>query len=149
MTEKTRPRYLEKIRLQRRMKKTLTDLLDEAQRGIVKCVAFRVYYKDGISEIKAAGGTIEEQNEALARLEAKEARMKTLNAELRTIVDEFFVHLPEEERRRVLDSPERVRHALNTLPDDQREMLSPSSRKLFKEYLTFLEEVLLPIQDSF
>lgn len=150
MTDKTPTtgiRYLEKIRLQRRIEKTLASLLDEAHRGIVKCIAFRVYYKDGTSEIKAVGGTIEEQNEALVRLEAKEVRMKTLNAELRVIVDEFFVHLSEEERRRVLDSPERIRHAFNTLTDDQRELLSPSSQKLFKEYLTFLEEVLLPIPD--
>jgi hypothetical protein len=86
---------------------------------MVRYVAFRVYYKDGTGEVKAVGGTAEEQAEALTRLEAKETRMKTLTAELGPIMDEIFAHLAEEERERVMDSPERMRRAFNTLSDDQ------------------------------
>jgi len=110
----------------------------------LRCAAIRVFYKDGTTEIKVIGGTPEEQAEALARLEVEEARVKALIDELRPIVDEVFTHLPEEERQRVLNSPERLRLALNALSDDQLPKLSP----LTQERLTKLLGELLSIMNK-
>ena len=134
---------LEKVRKQRRLTNTLRHLLDEAHAGKIRCFASRVHYKDGTSELIVAGGTPEEQAEVRARLEAMEAEGKVLMEELRPIVNEIFAYLPEEERLRVFDSPERMRLAFNTLPDNQQAKLAPLLARLTK-YQTFLEELSLP-----
>lgn len=131
----TRIADLEKIRSQRRLTNTLNNLVDEAASGNLRCAAIRMFYKDGTSKIHVIGGTPEEQAEALARLEAEETRVKALIDELRPIVDEVFAHLPEDERQRVLNSPERLRLALNTLSDDQLPKLSPSTQERYKKLL--------------
>ena len=134
---------LEKVRKQRRLTNTLRHLLDEARAGKVRCFASRVHYKDGTSELIVAGGTPEEQAEVRARLEAMEAEMEALIAEIRPMADKIFIHLPEDERLRVFDSPERMRLAFNTLPDNQLTKLAPLLKRLTK-YQTFLEELSLP-----
>lgn len=134
---------LEKVRNQRQLTNTFRHLLDEARAGKVRCFASRVYYKDGTSELVVAGGTPEEQAEVRARLEAMEAEMKALMAEIRPMADEIFVHLPEEERLRVFDSPERMRLAFKSLPDSQRTKLNPLMERLTK-HQTFLEGLLPP-----
>ena len=134
---------LEKVRNQRRLTNTFRHLLDEARAGKVKFFASRVYYKDGTSELVVAGGTLEEQAAVRAKLEAMEAEGKVLMAECRPIVNEIFAYLPEEERLRIFDSPERMRLAFNTLPDNQRTKLDPLLERLTK-YQTFLEELSLP-----
>ena len=116
---------LEKVRNKRRLTNTFRHLLDEARAGKVKCFASRVYYKDGTSELVVAGGTPEEQATVRAEMEAMEAEGKILMAECRTIVNEIFAYLPEEERLRIFDSPERMRLAFNTLPDNQRTKRDP------------------------
>ena len=135
---------LEKVRNQRRLTNTFRHLLDEALAGKVKCFASRVYYKDGTSELVVAGGTPEEQATVRAKLEAMEAEGKILMEELRPIVNEIFAYLPEEERLRIFDSPERMRLAFNTLPDNQRTKLDPLLERLAK-YQTFMEELLPPV----
>lgn len=135
---------LEKVRNQRRLTNTFRHLLDEARAGKVKCFASRVYYKDGTSELVVAGGTPEEQATVRAKLEAMEAEGKILMEELRPIVNEIFAYLPEEERLRIFDSPERMRLAFNTLPDNQRTKLDPLLERLAK-YQTFMEELLPPV----
>ena len=137
---------LDKVRNQRRLTNTLRHLLDEARAGKVKCFASRLYYKDGTSELVVAGGTPEEQAAVRAKLEAMEAEVEALMAELRPIADKIFAHLPEEERLRVLDSPERMRLAFNTLPDNQRTKLNPLLERLTK-YQTFLEELSPPAHE--
>ena len=139
----TRITELEKVRSQRQLTNTLHHLVDDARAGKVRCFASRVYYKDGTSELIVAGGTLEEQAEVRARLEAMEAEMEALMVEIRPMVDEIFAHLPEEERRRVFDSPERMRLAFNTLPANQQTKLDPLLERLTK-YQTFLEELSLP-----
>lgn len=137
---------LEKARNQRRLTNTFRHLLDEARAGKVKCFASRVHYKDGTSELVVAGGTLEEQTAVRAKLEAMEAEVEALMAECRPIADEIFAHLPEEERLRVFDSPERMRLAFNTLSDNQREKLNPLLERLMK-YQAFLEELSPPALD--
>ncbi|MEO7560274.1 MAG: hypothetical protein ABIT23_08495 [Nitrosospira sp.] len=66
--------------------------------------------------------------------------------ELRPIVNKVFAHLPEEERRRVLDSPERMRLALNTL-SDQSIKLSPSIRERWMKHKALVDE-LLPLEQE-
>jgi hypothetical protein len=106
-----------------------------------------VYYKDGTSGLIVAGGTLEEQAEVHARLEAMEVEveveMEALMAEIRPMDDEIFVHLPEEARLRVFDSLERMRLAIKSMPDNQRTKLDPLLERLTK-YETFLEKLSLP-----
>jgi hypothetical protein len=64
--------------------------------------------------------------------------------ELRPVLDEVFAHMPENERGQILDSPERIRLALNTLSDDEPVKLSPLTQEQLTRYKTFLEELLLP-----
>lgn len=142
-TRPTKVADLEKVRKQRRLTNTLRHLLDDARAGKVKCFASRVYYKDGTSELVVAGGTPEEQAAVRAKLEAMEGEAETLRAECRSIADEIFAHLPEEERLRILDSPERMRLAFNTLSDNQRTKLNPLLEQLTK-YQTFLDALLPP-----
>lgn len=142
-TRPTEVADLEKARKQRRLTDTLRHLADEAHAGNVKCFASRLYYKDGTSELVVAGGTFAEQAEVRAKLEAMEAEVKALMAECRPIADEIFAHLPEEERRQVFDSPERMKLALNTLPDNQRTKLNPLLERLTKHQM-FLEGLLPP-----
>lgn len=134
---------LEKVQKQRRLTNTLRHLLDDARAGKVKCFASRVYYKDGTSELVVAGGTPEGQAAVRTKLEAMEAEAETLMAECRPIIDKIFAHLPEEERQRVFASPERMRLAFNTLPDNQRTKLNPLLEQLTR-YQTFLEQLLPP-----
>lgn len=94
------------------------------------------------------GGTPEEQAETLARLEAEEAKAKVLMEELRPILDEVFAHLPEEERQRVLNSPERMRLALKSLSDDQLIKLRPLIREQWVKYKALLDELSPPAQKT-
>jgi hypothetical protein len=55
----------------------------------------------------------EEQAETIVKLEAEEAKGKALMEELRPTLNEVFAHLPEHDRGRVGESPERMRRALN------------------------------------
>lgn len=137
---------LEKVRKQRRLTNTFRHLLDEARAGNVRCFVSRLYYKDGTSELVVAGGTLEEQAAVRTKLEAMEAEVAALMAECRPIADEIFAHLPEEERLRVFDSPERMRLAFNGLPDNQRTKLNPLLERL-KQYQAFQEGLLPPALD--
>ncbi|KIO48699.1 hypothetical protein [Nitrosospira sp. NpAV] len=137
---------MEKARKQRRLTNTFRHLLDEARAGNVKCFASRLYYKDGTSELVVVGGTLEEQAVIRAKLEAMEAEVNALMAECRPLAAEVFAHLPEEEWRQVLDSPERMRLALNTLPDNQRTKLNPLLERLTK-HQTFIEGLLPPAHE--
>lgn len=128
---------LENARSRRRLTNTLNNLLDEAVKGTLRCAAIRMYYKDGTNEVKVIGGTLEEQAEALARLEAEEAKGGALMEELRPIVNEVFSHLPDEERDRVLESPERMRPAFNTLSHNQRAELNPLIWEQWTKYKIF------------
>ena len=89
----------------------------DACAGKLRCFAARVYYKDGTRELIVAGSTPEEQAEDRARFEAMKVEMETRMAEICPMVDEIFVYLPEEERLRIFDSPERMRLAFKTLRD--------------------------------
>jgi hypothetical protein len=104
--------------------------------------------KDGTSEVQMIGGTPEEQAEALARLEAEEAKAKVLMEELRPVLNELFAHLPEEERRRVFDSPERIRLALNTLADNQPVKPNWLIHERWAKYKALLDELLPPTQET-
>lgn len=132
---------LDEKRNQRRVTKALDNLLQDARDGTLQCAAIRLYYKDGTSELKVIGGTSEEQAETLARLEAEEAKGKVLMEELRPILDEVFAHLPEDERNRVADSPERIRRALNTLSDDRLKTLSPLIQERLTKCKTLIEKL--------
>src|SRR5688500_18058440 len=69
-----------------------------------------------------------------AKLEAMEAKTEALMAEWSPIAEEIFAHLPEDERRLVLNSPERARLAFKTLPDNQRKPLTPLLRERLKKF---------------
>ena len=140
-TSSTEVADLDEKRNQRRVMETLNNLLKDARNGKLKCAAIRLYYKDDSSEVKVVGGTPEEQAEALARLEAKETKAKVLMEEVRSILDEVFAHLPEDERSRVTDSPERMRRALNTLSDERLGTLHPFIREQLTECKTLMEEL--------
>ncbi|PTQ76069.1 hypothetical protein C8R21_1822 [Nitrosospira multiformis] len=140
-TSSTEVADLDEKRNQRRITDALNNLLEDARNGRLKCAAIRLYYKDGSSEVKVVGGTPEEQAGALAKLEAKETKAKVLMEEVRPILDEVFAHLPEDERIRVADSPERMRRALNTLSDEHLGTLRPFIRKRLIECKTLMEEL--------
>lgn len=140
-TSSTEVTDLDEKRNQRRVTDALNNLLKDAQNGKLKCAAIRLYYRDGSSEVKVVGGTPEEQAGALAKLEAKETKAKVLMEEVRPILDEVFAHLPEDERIRVADSPERMRRALNTLSDEHLGTLRPFIRKRLIEYKPLMEEL--------
>lgn len=132
---------LDEKRNQRRVTKALNNLLKEARNGTLQCAAIRLFYKDGTSEVKLIGGTLEEQAETLARLEAEEVKGKVLMEELRPILDEVFAHLPEDERHRIADSPERIRRALNTLSNDRLKTLRPFIQERLTRCKTLIEEL--------
>jgi hypothetical protein len=137
---------LEKARNQRRLVNTLERLAQDAANGSLQCMAVRVFYKDGTSEVVVAGGTSEEQAVLRARLEEMEAKGKILMEKLRPIVNEIFAHLPQEERRRVLDSPERLRLAMRTL-SEQNIKLSPALLERWEKYKELADE-LMPLEQE-
>jgi hypothetical protein len=140
-TSSTEIADLDEKRNQRRVTDALNNLLKDARNGKLKCAAIRLYYRDGSSEVKVVGGTPEERTEALAQLEAKETKAKVLMEEVRPILDEVFSHLPEDERIRVADSPERMRRALNTLSDEHLGTLRPFIRERLIECKPLMEEL--------
>lgn len=94
------------------------------------------------------GGTAEEQLAVQGRLEEQEEELQALKAQCRPALGTIFAHLPEEERHRVLDTPERLRVALNTLSEDQRAKLCPACQDRLLRYLTLLEGISYPnLQD--
>ena len=72
---------LEKARNRRQVTRALKNILGKTRNGTRKCTAIRVHYMDGTSEVKVIGGKPEEQAEALAKLEAEEAKRKALMEE--------------------------------------------------------------------
>jgi hypothetical protein len=128
---------LEEARTHHRLKEVREKILD----GTIECCAILLYLKDGTSRLVVVGGTSEARIAVRARLEEKEAELVALKAQCRLSVAKIFAHFPEEERHRVLDSPQRLRVALNTLSADQRVQLSPISRDRLLRYLTLLEGI--------
>jgi hypothetical protein len=137
---------LEKIRSKRRLVNTLERLARDASTGSLRCMAMRVFYKDGTSKLVVAGGTPEEQAALCARLEEMEAKGKILMEQLRPMVNEIFAHLPQEERQRVLNSPERLRLAMRTL-SEQNIKLDPAVLEQWAKYKELAEE-LLPLEQE-
>jgi hypothetical protein len=109
-------------------------------------MAMRVFYKDGTSKLVVAGGTPEEQAALCARLEEMEAKGKILMEQLRPMVNEIFAHLPQEERQRVLNSPERLRLAMRTL-SEQNIKLDPAVLEQWAKYKELTDE-LLPLEQE-
>lgn len=140
-TSTTKIEDLDEKRNRRRVTNALNNLLKDTRNGTLKCAAIRLYYKDGTSEVKVIGGKPEEQAETLARLEAEEVKGKVLMEELRPILDEVFAHLPEDERQRIVDSPERIRRALNILSDDRLRNLHPFIQERLTKCKTLIEEL--------
>jgi hypothetical protein len=137
---------LEKVRNKRRLVNTLERLARDASTGSLRCMAMRVFYKDGTSKLVVAGGTPEEQAALCARLEEMEAKGKILMEQLRPMVNEIFAHLPQEERQRVLNSPERLRLAMRTL-SEQNIKLDPAVLEQWAKYKELAEE-LLPLEQE-
>lgn len=137
---------LEKVRNQRRLVNTLERLARDAATGSLRCMAMRVFYKDGTSKLVVAGGTSEEQAALCARLEEMEAKGRVLMEKLCPVVNEIFAHLPLEERERVLDSPERLRLAMHTL-SEQNIKLDPAILEQWTKYKELAEE-LLPLEQE-
>jgi hypothetical protein len=137
---------LEKVRSKRRLVNTLERLARDASTGSLRCMAMRVFYKDGTSKLVVAGGTPEEQAALCARLEEMEAKGKILMEQLRPMVNEIFAHLPQEERQRVLNSPERLRLAMRTL-SEQNIKLDPAVLEQWAKYKELAEE-LLPLEQE-
>jgi hypothetical protein len=132
---------LEKSRTRQRLKKFIDQLKEKARDGTLECCAIRLHMKDGTSPIVVIGGTVEEQAAARAHLETMEAEIETQKAQCCSIMEEIFPQLPEEERRWILESPERMRIAFNTLSDAQRTKLSSLSQECFMKYLALLEDL--------
>jgi hypothetical protein len=137
---------LEKVRSKRRLVNTLERLARDASTGSLRCMAMRVFYKDGTSKLVVAGGTPEEQAALCARLEEMEAKGKILMEQLRPMVNEIFAHLPQEERQRVLNSPERLRLAMRTL-SEQNIKLDPAVLEQWAKYKELTDE-LLPLEQE-
>lgn len=137
---------LEKVRNKRRLVNTLERLARDASTGSLRCMAMRVFYKDGTSKLVVAGGTPEEQAALCARLEEMEAKGKILMEQLRPMVNEIFAHLPQEERQRVLNSPERLRLAMRTL-SEQNIKLDPAVLEQWAKYKELADE-LLPLEQE-
>jgi hypothetical protein len=137
---------LEKVRNKRRLVNTLERLARDASTGSLRCMAMRVFYKDGTSKLVVAGGTPEEQAALCARLEEMEAKGKILMEQLRPMVNEIFAHLPQEERQRVLNSPERLRLAMRTL-SEQNIKLDPAVLEQWAKYKELTDE-LLPLEQE-
>lgn len=128
---------LEMARTHHRLREVRGKILD----GTIECCAIRLYLKDGTSPLVVIGGTSEERIAVRARLEEKEAELLSLKVQCRPAVAKAFAHLPEDEKDRVLDSPERLRVALNTLSADQRAQLCPARHDLVLRYLILLEGI--------
>ncbi|ODT85183.1 MAG: hypothetical protein ABS69_01025 [Nitrosomonadales bacterium SCN 54-20] len=137
---------LEKVRNKRRLVNTLERLAQDAANGSLRCMAIRVFYKDGTSKLVVAGGTPEEQAALCGKLEEMEAKGRVLMEQLRPMVNEIFAHLPQEERQRVLDSPERLRLAMRTLPQ-QKIKLDPAILEQWTKYKALVDE-LLPLEQE-
>lgn len=93
-----------------------------------------------------ARGTPEEQAALCAKLEEMEAKGRVLMEKLCPIVNEIFAHLPQEERQRVLDSPEHLRLAVCTL-SEQNIKLDPAILERWERYKELAEE-LMPLEQE-
>lgn len=132
---------LEKSRTRQQLNEFIGQLKKKAREGTLECCAIRLHMKDGTSPIMVIGGTAEEQATARANLEAMEADIKAQKAQCCSLMEEIFPHLPEGERLQILESPERMRIAFNTLSDAQRIKLSSFSQECFMKYITHLEDL--------
>ena len=132
---------LENSRIRQRLKEFITQLKRKACDGTLECCAIRLHMKDGTSPIVVIGGTVEEQVAARANLETMEAEIKAQKAQCCSIMEEIFPHLPEEERKWILELPERMRIAFNTLSDTQRTKLSSLSQESLMKYISLLEDL--------
>lgn len=132
---------LDEKRNKQRVAEALNNLLKHARNGKLKCAAIRLHYKDGTSVLKVIGGTPEEQAETIAKLEAEEAKGKAVMEELRPTLNEVFAHLPEHDRGRVGESPERMRRALNTLSEERLKTIRPLIQERFSKYKTLMEKM--------
>jgi hypothetical protein len=132
---------LEKIRIRQQLREFIDQLKQKACDGALECCAIRLHMKDGTNPIVVIGGTVEEQAAARANLETLEAEIKAQKAQCCSIVEEIFPHLPEEERLRILESPQRMRIAFNSLSDAQRAKLSSLSQECFMKYIAHLEDL--------
>lgn len=133
--------HLEKSRTRQQLNEFIDQLKKKARDGALECCAIRLHMKDGTSPIVVIGDTAEEQAAAQANLAAMEADIKVAKVQCCSIMEEIFPHLPEGERLRILESPERMRIAFNTLSDAQRTKLSSLSQECFMKYIKHLEDL--------